>query len=83
MAHEIDGTHEHAKSGKLYAYQASYDVAGGDIRWRATVQQAEAVRLRPNGTISTNMPAAITIAEQAVRDAVVKAIDAFDDVPGL
>jgi len=79
----IDGSHQHATSGKLYTYEAEYDVAGSDIRWRATVQQAEEVRLRPQGTIATNTPAAGTIAEQAVRDAVVKEIDGADDVPGI
>ena len=84
MATQIDGTHQHAKSGKLYTYTAGYDVDDGDIRWQATVQQAQEVRLRPEGTIATNTPAASAIAEQAVRDAVVSAIDAQeDDSPGL
>jgi hypothetical protein len=83
VAHDIDGSHQHAKSGKLYTYSADFDVAGSDIRWRATVQQSDEVRLRPGGTIATNTPAAGTIAEQAVRDAVIAAIDAFDDVPGI
>lgn len=83
MANQIDGTHQHAKSGKLYTYTAGFDVTGGDIRWHATVQQAEEVRLRPEGMIETNTPAAAAIAEQAVRDAVVSAIDAQDDSPGL
>ena len=83
MATDIDGSHQHATSGKLYTYRADFDVASGDIRWRATVKQGGAVRLSPNGTIVTNTPAAGTIAEQAVRDAVVAAIDACEDAPGL
>jgi hypothetical protein len=83
VAKDIDGSHQHAKSGKLYTYRADYDVDGSDIRWQATVQQGDDVCLRPDGTIATNTPAAGTIAEQAVRDAVIAAIDAFDDVPGL
>jgi len=80
---KFDGTHQHAASGKLYTYRAEYDVASGDIGWKATVEQGAEVRLRPSGTIAANTPAAATIAEQAVRDAVVAAIDAFDDAPGL
>ena len=83
VANEIDGSHQHATSGKLYMYRAGYDVANGVIDWRATVQQADEVRLRPTGTIAVNTPAAGTIAEQAVRDAVLAAIDAFEDEPGL
>lgn len=83
MTTQIDGSHQHATSGKLYTYQAEFEVNGSDIRWRATVQQADEVRLRPQGTIATNTPAAGTIAEQAVRDAVVKEIDVAEDVPGI
>ena len=83
MANAIDGKHQHAKSGKLYTYNASYDVSRGDIRWRATMLRSDDVRFERAGNITANTPAAETIAEQAVRDAVVSAIDALEDDPGL
>jgi hypothetical protein len=46
------------------------------------VQQGEDVCATPDGTIATGTPAAEAIAEQAVRDAVVTAIDQLDDVSG-
>ena len=83
MANDIDGSHQHATSGKLYTYNAAYDVSQGDIRWRATVLRSDDVRFERTGSIAANTPAAETIAEQAVRDAVVSAIDALEDEPGL
>lgn len=82
MDTHVDGKHQHAKSGKLYTYDAEYSVDNGDIRWRARVQQGEDVCATPDGTIATGTPAAEAIAEQAVRDAVVTAIDQLDDVSG-
>jgi hypothetical protein len=81
----IEGTHQHAKSGRLYHYTAGYEVgADSAIRWHATVQQHadDEVRFRPEGTIAVNTPAAAAIAEQAVRDAVLSAIDAVEDSAG-
>ena len=43
MAIEIEGSHQHAKSGKLYTYKADYAVRSGDIEWHATVQHAQAL----------------------------------------
>ena len=79
----IAGNHQHAKSGKLYSYEADYVVRSGDIEWQAVVHDADERSFRRNGTIAANTPAASTIAEQAVRDAVVTAIDALEDAPGL
>lgn len=82
MESEIDGKHQHANSGKLYTYRAEYSVDDGDIRWRAKVQQGEDLCATPDGTIATGTPAAEAIAAQAVRDAVVAAIDQLEDVSG-
>lgn len=80
MATPIEGTHQHAKSGKVYAYRAEYRTDdAGDIHWRAEVQQDGQVRLTPQGHLATQTPAADTIAPAAVVDAVVKAIDEIDD----
>ena len=79
MAHPIEGTHQHAKSGKVYNYRAEYRTEGEDIRWRAEVSQEGATRARPDGVIHAGTPAADAIAPGAVTDAVVKAIDDLDD----
>ncbi len=76
---QMEGSHQHAKTGKLYVYKAGYSVHGSDIVWQADVRQAEGSQFRRGGTISTGTPAAAAIAEQVVRDAVVAAIDATED----
>lgn len=80
MTTQIEGSHQHARSGKLYTYKAGYSVRGSDIAWRADVQHAErGSEFHRSGTIPTGTPAAGAIAEQVVRDAVVAAIDATED----
>jgi hypothetical protein len=76
---QIEGSHQHARTGKLYTYKAGYSVRGNDIAWQADVQRAEGAQFHRSGTIPTGTPAAGAIAEQVVRDAVVAAIDAADD----
>jgi hypothetical protein len=84
MATPLEGTHQHAKSGKVYTYRAEYSTDGdGNIRWRAEVTQDGQVRLKPDGLLATQTPAAETIAPAAVTDAVVKAIDGLDDTQGI
>ena len=83
MPTPIEGTHQHAKSGKVYAYRAEYRIEDGDIHWSGEVSQDGEVRLNPQGHLATGTPAAETIAPSAVVDAVVKAIDGIDDVQGL
>ena len=80
----IEGTHQHAKSGKVYAYRADWSTsAGGDIRWQARIEQEGELRAQPQGHIATGTPAADAIAEKAVLDAVLKEIDALEDGNGL
>lgn len=80
MGTPIAGNHQHAKSGKVYVYRAEYSTDDdGNIRWNAEVTQDGQVRLKPEGVLATQTPAAETIAPAAVTDAVVKAIDSIDD----
>jgi hypothetical protein len=80
----IEGTHQHAKSGKVYAYRADWTTSpAGEIRWQARVEQEGEPRAQPGGTIATGSPAADAIAEKAVLDAVLKAIDALEDDSSL
>ena len=80
MPTPLEGTHQHARSGKVYTYSASYSTdGGGDITWSAQVTQEGELRLSPGGVIPTGSPAADAIAPAAVVDAVVKAIDGIAD----
>lgn len=76
----IDTTsHEHGASGKVYSYAADYQIVGNSIRWHADVTQAGASARRFSGSIPLTSPAVSTLAEQAVRDAILSCIDRFDD----
>jgi hypothetical protein len=79
MAQQIEGTHQHATSGKVYAWRARYATHDGDIDWQANVEAEGEARAQPRGTIHTGSPAADAIAEKAVVDAVLKSIDELED----
>lgn len=72
-------THEHPTSATVYIYEADYDVGSSAISWRAVVRSAEGPEQPLHGSVPLTSPAVATLAEQAVRDAIVKRIDAFDD----
>jgi hypothetical protein len=77
----IDTTsHEHGSSAKVYSYEADYDVQQDSISWQAVVRQAGSEDTRAiEGAIPLTSPAVATLAEQVVRDAIVKRIDTLDD----
>jgi hypothetical protein len=84
MATSLEGTHQHAKSGKVYTYRAEYTTDDdGNIRWSTEVEQDGQMRLQTSGVLATQTPAAETIAPAAVTDAVIKAIDGLDDTQGI
>ncbi len=83
MAHPIEGTHQHAKSGKVYNYRAQYRTESENIFWHAEVRQEGELRLEPEGIIPAGTPAADAIAPAAVTDAVVKAIDGIEESTAL
>jgi hypothetical protein len=72
-------THEHGTNPKVYRYEADYEVEADAIRWSATVSQGGAQVGTFTGSIPLTSPAVPTLAEQAVRDEVVKRIDRFED----
>jgi hypothetical protein len=79
----IEGTHQHATSGRVYTYHADYQTDDdGNIHWQAEVMQDGQVRGHPEGTLATQTPAAEAIAPAAVTDAVVQAIDGLEDADG-
>lgn len=72
-------THEHGATGKVFGYEAEYEVTEREIRWTAQVGQAGEAARELKGTIALTSPALPRLAEEVVRDAVVQAIDAEVD----
>ena len=70
-------THEHAKSAQVFTYDAEYDVDTHAITWSARVRRGSDAQWRLDGSIPLSSPGIATVAEEAVRDAVVAQIDAL------
>ena len=69
-------THEHGLSGKVYTYEGQFEVGDDAITWNAKVSHAHDEPRVITGTIPVTSPAVSAIADKAVRDAIVKRIDA-------
>ena len=69
--------HEHAKTAQIFTYHANYDVDTHAITWSATVRQGTDGEWRLDGSIPLSSPGIASVAEEAVRDAVVAQIDAL------
>ena len=76
--HISETTHEHARSAKVYSYEADFECDASSIRWTAEVHRGDESAQELNGSIPFSSPAK-ALAEQAVRDAIVKEIDAIDE----
>jgi len=74
--------HEHGRSGKVYQYEGDYDVDTRAILWKAAISQGGQHRRVFSGEIPLTTPALGTLAEQAVRDDILKCIDRYDDSHG-
>lgn len=77
--HIDTSTHEHGSSAKVYTYEGDYDIGDDAITWTASISQDKDGPHAIGGTIALSSPALATLAEQAVRDAIVQGIDRFDD----
>lgn len=75
-------THEHGASGHVYDYEADFQFDEDCINWQADISRAGEQPRTFSGTIKVTSPAIVTLGEQAVRDAIVKRIDTFDDTLG-
>jgi hypothetical protein len=72
-------THERATSAKVYSYEAEFDIGADAITWKASVSEG-GVQFDPiSGSIPLTSPALPTLAEETVRDEIVKRIDTLDD----
>jgi hypothetical protein len=76
--HLPEATHEHGSNARVYAYDADYEHDGQTVNWNATVRVGEAAPRRLSGSIPMTAASAEVVAEQAVRDAVVRRIDELD-----
>lgn len=75
-------THEQGSSAKVFVYEGDYEVGDDHIRWQADVVCGEEAPRHLSGRIPLSSPAVATLAEQAVRDAIVNRIDRIrDDTP--
>ena len=72
-------THEHGTNPKVYRYEADYEVGDDAITWKAVVNQGGIERGTFTGAIPLTSPGIATVAEQVVRDEIVKRIDSFED----
>jgi len=75
-------SHEHGPSGHVYDYEGDFSVIDDQITWQAEVGRAGDQARSFAGTIKLTSPTIATLAEQVVRDAIVKRIDAFADSHG-
>lgn len=71
--HLDETTHEHAVNSRAYSYEADFEVFDDRIDWTAEAWQGTAERLQLRGSLPAALAANLT--EQAVRDAVIAAID--------
>jgi len=72
-------THEHGPSGHVYDYEGDFSVIDDQITWQAEVSRAGDQARSFSGTIKLTSPTIAALAEQVVRDAIVKRVDAFAD----
>jgi hypothetical protein len=77
--HIAPTTHEHGTSAKVYTYEGEYEVQPDKITWQVAVRQGDDDERTLTGAIALTSPSIATLAEQVVRDAIVKRIDALDD----
>lgn len=75
-------THEHRTSAKVYTYESEFEVGADSITWHASVSVGGAQLDPISGSIPLTSPALPILAEQAVRDEIVRRIDGFDGTTG-
>ncbi|HKX41164.1 MAG TPA: hypothetical protein VJO99_08405 [Burkholderiaceae bacterium] len=71
--------HEHGATAKVYSYEGDFEVAVDAINWKAEIKQGSRPLGSFVGAIPLTSPAVAALAEQAVRDDIVKRIDSYDD----
>jgi hypothetical protein len=77
--HIASTTHEHGSSAKVYTYEGDFDVGDDAITWRARIVCGDDAPRALSGRIPMTSPGLNAVAEEAVRDAIIKRIDRLDD----
>jgi len=72
-------THEHGANAKIYPYEADFDVGDDAITWKASVSRDETPLTTLSGSIPLVSPALPALAEEAVRDEIIRRIDKLED----
>ena len=76
--HIASTSHEQATTAHVYTYEGDYEIVDSEIRWNAQISHNDDTQ-RFSGAIKLNSPAVATLAEQVVRDEIVKHIDTFEE----
>lgn len=79
MQHIEPTTHEHGSSAKVYTYEGDFDIGAAAITWQAEVLCGSDTPRAISGSIPMTSPGLAAVAQEAVRDAIVKRIDCLDD----
>jgi hypothetical protein len=75
--HIAETTHEHSASSKVYTFEADYVLDASGVTWTAVVRQSTGWCRELTGSLEISGAAAATVAEQAVRDEIVRKIDSM------
>ena len=78
----IDANTHEGKSAKVYNYEGDFDIGDDAITWTAVVSQGGVELGTFTGSIPLTSPAVAALAEQGVRDEIVRRIDTLDDGRG-
>ncbi|HEY4066990.1 MAG TPA: hypothetical protein VGM74_08865 [Burkholderiaceae bacterium] len=74
-------THEHGSNAKVYTYEGDFDLQADEIAWKATISEGTSAPRQLSGRVPLSSPAMVPLAEEAVRDDIIKQIDNLSDVP--
>jgi hypothetical protein len=69
--------HEHGGTAKVYVYEADYAPDAAGVYWTATVRQGAEWCRNFEGSLPMAGSAVAAIGEQAVRDEIIRKIDAL------
>lgn len=75
--HIPETTHEQGATARVFTYTADYEQRGDELHWTADVSHGDHPAQRLSGSLKISSAASQVVAEQAVTDAVVRAIDAL------
>jgi hypothetical protein len=77
--HIDPATHENGTSAKVYTYEADFDVGADAITWKCSISESGAQLEPMSGSIPLTSPGLAALAEEVVRDEIVKRINSLDD----